>query len=80
MNDHLTAVYLRNTFPKNRLVAGKPKLLAWDSFRCHNSEATKKVLCELGLDVAMVPGGTTKYYQILPNTIENVSRNEERLL
>ena len=63
MNDQLTAVYLRNTFPKNRLVAGKPKLLAWDSFRCHNSEATKKVLCELGLDVAMVPGGTTKYIQ-----------------
>jgi len=41
----------------------KKRLLVWDSFRCHLSESTKSVCKQLKLDMAVIPGGTTKYIQ-----------------
>ena len=39
------------------------RLLAWDLYRCHISDATKKQLKELQIDTAVIPGGCTKFIQ-----------------
>jgi hypothetical protein len=54
--DFLINVVKRDFFKKKRL-------LVWDSFRCHISESTKKVLKQLNVDIAVIPRGTTKYIQ-----------------
>ena len=61
MNDELTEDYLRRTFGPGFF---HRRLLVWDSFRCHISEGTKKILKELKLDTAVVPGGCTKFIQV----------------
>lgn len=41
-----------------------PRLLAWDSYQCHISEATKAELKRgYNLIMAVIPGGCTKYLQ-----------------
>ena len=40
------------------------KMLVWDTFASHKSEATRKVLRELKLEPAFVPGGCTKFVQV----------------
>jgi hypothetical protein len=62
MDDSLTELYLRRLFGPS-LFSDK-RLLVWDSFRCHFSEATKKVLRELKIHSAIVPGGCTKFVQV----------------
>jgi DDE superfamily endonuclease len=61
MDNDLTEDYLRCTF--GPAFFGHRRLLVWDSFRCHISEGTKKILKELKLDTAVVPGGCTKFIQ-----------------
>lgn len=61
MNDECTSSYLQNIIGQSFF--GK-RLLAWDSFRCHISEATKKKLKQLQIDTAIIPGGCTKFIQV----------------
>jgi DDE superfamily endonuclease len=62
MNNSLTADYLRRTFGPSFC---RRRLLVWDSFRCHISQETKKILKELELDTAVIPGGCTKFIQVI---------------
>ena len=39
------------------------RLLAWDSYRCHINDATKKQLKKLQIDSAVIPEGCTKFIQ-----------------
>ena len=39
------------------------RLLAWDSYRCHISDATKKQLKKLQIDTAVIPRGCTEFIQ-----------------
>jgi hypothetical protein len=61
MDDALTDQYLKNIFGQG--LFGR-RLLVWDAFRCHISAATKKVLKQLNIDTAVVPGGCTKFIQV----------------
>ena len=60
-NDELTAEYLGK-------IIGPPlfgkRLLAWDSYRCHISKSSKKVIKQLQIDTAVIPGGCTKFIQV----------------
>jgi hypothetical protein len=63
MNDPLIEDYLR------RVIGGpgpfgKKRLLIWDAASPHKSVATGKILKELKLDDAIIPGGTTKFIQV----------------
>uniref|UniRef100_A0A914DMW1 DDE-1 domain-containing protein n=1 Tax=Acrobeloides nanus TaxID=290746 RepID=A0A914DMW1_9BILA len=60
MDDELTADYLKRVFGQGLF---NKRLLVWDSFRCHSSDETKKVLKKIKLDTAVVPGGCTKFVQ-----------------
>uniref|UniRef100_A0A8R1I340 HTH CENPB-type domain-containing protein n=1 Tax=Caenorhabditis japonica TaxID=281687 RepID=A0A8R1I340_CAEJA len=59
-NDELTKNYLETVI--GTTLFGK-RLLVWDSYRCHISADTKKVLKTLRVDSAVIPGGTTKFIQ-----------------
>ena len=61
MNDNLTALYLQKVLGFD--LFQKPRLLVWDSFKSHISVAVKGELKKKRLDVAVVPGGCTKYVQ-----------------
>jgi hypothetical protein len=63
MNDGTTEDYLHKIIgPK--MFSGK-RLLVWDAFASHKSEKTTKILKELGIEAAYVPGGCTKFIQVL---------------
>jgi hypothetical protein len=62
MDDFLTSVFLNRVFGPKLFVE---RLLVWDSFRCHISVETKKLLKKLGIDSAVVPGGCTKFVQVI---------------
>jgi hypothetical protein len=63
MNDGTTEDYLQKIIgPK--MFSGK-RLLVWDAFASHKSEKTTKILKELGIEAAYVPGGCTKFIQVL---------------
>ena len=60
MNDELTSDYLKKVigyFSFNK------RLIVWDAYRCHTSEATRKELDRLKLHSAVIPGGCTKFIQ-----------------
>ena len=56
MNDDLTTDWLATVWG---VFAFGWRLLFWDSYRCHISDATKKTLNLLQADQAVVPGGCT---------------------
>lgn len=58
MNDSLTIDYVRTIVG---LLAFHKRLLIWDAYRCHISEAE---LRRLKLHSAVVPGGCTKFVQV----------------
>nr|XP_046273126.1 zinc finger and SCAN domain-containing protein 2-like isoform X2 [Scatophagus argus] len=59
MNDALTADWLQSVVGKLNLT---PRLLVWDSYRCHISAATKAELkCGYNITTALIPGGCTKF-------------------
>ncbi len=60
MNDSLTKQHLTKVLGQNLF---QKRLLVWDSFRCHISQATKAVLKSLKIDTAVVPGGCTPFVQ-----------------
>ena len=59
-NDDLTSEFLQKIAGSSMF--GK-RLLAWDSYQCHISDATKKQLKKLQIDTAVIPGGCTKFLQ-----------------
>jgi hypothetical protein len=61
MNDEITEEYLTKIFGPGVF---QKRLLVWDSFRSHISTKTKEVLKKCNLDVAVIPGGTTKFIQV----------------
>jgi hypothetical protein len=61
-DDELTAEYLKRVF--GPFSFGK-RLLVWDAFRCHLSKSTKKELKSNSIFTAVVPGGCTKFVQVL---------------
>jgi hypothetical protein len=61
MNDDLTKDYLRRVIGK---LAFKRRILVWDAYRCHLSQATKEELKRnYNITTAVIPGGCTKYLQ-----------------
>ncbi|XP_044028000.1 uncharacterized protein LOC122864529 [Siniperca chuatsi] len=61
MNDALTADWLQSVVGKFNV---NPRLLVWDSYRCHTGVATKAELkCGYNVTTAVIPGGCTKYIQ-----------------
>uniref|UniRef100_A0A915LSX9 DDE-1 domain-containing protein n=1 Tax=Meloidogyne javanica TaxID=6303 RepID=A0A915LSX9_MELJA len=61
MNDGTTEDYLRKIIGGN--VFGSRRMLVWDTFGSHKSESTAKVMRELKVEPAYVPGGCTKFIQ-----------------
>ena len=60
MNNSLTADYLRSII--GSLSFGK-RLLVWDAYKCHTSEATRRETKKMNLHTAVIPGGCTKFIQ-----------------
>jgi Tc5 transposase DNA-binding domain/DDE superfamily endonuclease len=61
MNDELTADYLQKVLGK---LAFRKRILVWDAYRCHLSNATKQELKHgYNLTTAVIPGGCTKFLQ-----------------
>lgn len=61
MNDALIADWLQSVVGKLSLT---PRLLVWDSYRCHVSTATKAELnCGYNITTAVIPAGGTKHIQ-----------------
>jgi len=61
MNEELTKDYLRRVIGK---LSFKQRILVWDAYRCHISEATKSELKRgYNITTAVIPGGCTKYLQ-----------------
>jgi hypothetical protein len=61
MNEELTKMYLRKVVGS---IAFSPRLLIWDSYRCHISEATKAECKRLKIDMSVIPGGCTGLVQV----------------
>ena len=59
-NNNLTYEFLQKIVSSSMF--GK-RLLAWDSYRCHIRDATKKQLKKVLIDIAVIPGGCTKFIQ-----------------
>ncbi len=61
MNDDLTKDYLQRILGK---LSVRKRILIWDAYRCHLSEATKSELkCGYNITTAVIPGGCTKFLQ-----------------
>ncbi|KAL2099474.1 hypothetical protein ACEWY4_003868 [Coilia grayii] len=62
MDDSLTTDWLAKVV--GRRLFGSERLLVWDSYRCHISQATKtEMKTGYRMQMAVVPGGCTKYVQ-----------------
>jgi hypothetical protein len=62
MDDELTVDFLQRILG-HTFFANQHRLLVWDAFRCHISATTKAQLKRQNIDVAVVPGGCTKFVQ-----------------
>ena len=60
MNTELTHVWIESVLGS---IAFARRLLAWDSFECHMEESVARSLKSKRIDVAIIPGGCTKYIQ-----------------
>ena len=68
INDNVTADWLHKVVGKFNF---GPRLLVWDSYRCHISQATKRELKRgYNITTAVIPGGCTKYIQA-PDVVWN---------
>ena len=61
MNQSLTDAFIDEVLGQS--LFRQPRLLIWDSFRCHVSNETKSHLKKLGVLSAVIPGGCSKYVQ-----------------
>ena len=60
MNDELTIDYLHSVIGQ---LAFRQRLLVWDAYHCHTSEAVRAECSRLHLHTSIVPGGCTKFIQ-----------------
>ena len=60
MNDGMTEKYLKSVIGS---FAFARRCIIWDSFYCHKSSATKKVLKQMRMDAIIVPSGCTGLIQ-----------------
>jgi len=60
MNDELTQDWITAVYGK---FAFAKRMLVWDSYKCHISDAVKKHLLNFNTLMAVIPGGCTKYIQ-----------------
>ena len=67
MNEDLTLQWVQRVLGQ---FAFNRRLLAWDSFKCHITDDTKKELSRSKIDSVIVPGGCTKYIQA-PDVVWN---------
>ena len=67
MNDGSTAVYLHSILGS---LSFSKRLLVWDAYKCHTSEANRRETTRLKLHTAIVPGGCTKFIQA-PDVVWN---------
>ena len=61
MNDTLTTDYLHTVIGQ---LSFRTRLLVWDAYRCHTTEATRAEILRLRIDTSLVPGGCTKFIQV----------------
>ncbi len=69
MNDQLTKDYLHSVIGS---FSFEKRLLVWDAYRCHTSEATRNETKKMNLHTTVIPGGCTKYIQA-PDVVWNSS-------
>lgn len=69
MNDQLTMDYLHSILGS---LSFEKRLLVWDAYKCHTSEATRNETKKMKLHTAVIPGGCTKYIQA-PDVVWNSS-------
>ena len=60
MNDLLTIDYLRSIIGQ---FSFNKRLLVWDAYKCHVSQAVRPETTRLRLHTAIIPGGCTKFIQ-----------------
>lgn len=60
MNEKLTETYIKDLIEPS--LFGR-RLLVWDSFKCHITPGIKKFLQKRKVDMAVIPGGCTKFVQ-----------------
>ena len=60
MNDNITEMYIKEVIGSS--LFGRRQFV-WDSFKCHITQRAKKLLQTRNVNVAVVPGGCTKYVQ-----------------
>ena len=66
MNENLTLQYLHSTL--GRMTFSR-RLLVWDSYRCHISQAVKQEAKKMKVDMAIIPGGCTGIIQVCTHKI-----------
>lgn len=69
MNDELTIDYLHSIIGS---LSFNKRLLVWDAYRCHTSEAVRREISRIRLHTTVIPGGCTKYIQA-PDVVWNSS-------
>ena len=65
MNEELVSKFLRQVLV---MFSFKKRLLAWDTLEAHMTEDVRKLLKQMKIDDALIPGGCTKYVQA-PNVV-----------
>ena len=60
MNDALNAQYLHSITGS---LSFTKRLLVWEAYCCHTSKATRAEVLRMGLHIAIVSGGCTKFIQ-----------------
>jgi hypothetical protein len=60
MNQEITLDFLQSSVSS----FNTQKLLVWDAYRCHISEASKARARQLNINMAIIPGGCTGIIQV----------------
>ena len=68
MNENLTLQYLHSTL--GRMTFNR-RLLVWDSYSCHISQAVKQEARKMKVDLAIIPGGCTGIIQVCTQLLVN---------
>lgn len=77
MNDELTSLYLKSVIGS---LSFQKRIMIWDAYKFHTSEATRKELERLKIHHAVVPEGCTKFIQaadVVWNSISKAKRMGE---
>ena len=64
MNESLTKEWIQYVVGR---LSFAPRLLVWDTYKCHMTNGVKETLRQASVDAALVPGGCTKYIHTLGN-------------